>query len=94
MKEKKKKPASMLQHRRERRTEDLLTGINSIRKYNLTQDPLSDKREIKKSKECCSLSYTRRLRRFEEEKELLRYRVPSPAEYNDAVKELAEAWQI
>lgn len=43
-------PAPMLQHRRERRTEDLLTGINSIRKYNLTQDPLSDKLEIKKAK--------------------------------------------
>ena len=47
-----------------------------------------------KSKEYCSLSYDRRLIRYEQEKELLRFRALAPEEDAEAVQELAKAWQI
>ncbi len=41
-----------------------------------------------------SLSYEKRLHRYEEEKALLRERGLSPEEYEAAIRELMEAWKI
>ena len=41
-----------------------------------------------------ALSYDQRLRRYEEEKALLLERGLTPEEYEEAIKELKEAWKI
>ena len=41
-----------------------------------------------------SLPYEKRLHRYEEEKALLRERGLSPDEYEEAIRELKEAWKI